>query len=44
LSLKDANGCSVTISANVVIHYNPVVDLGNDTTIFANQNIVLDAV
>jgi len=43
VSLTDANACSGTSSANVVIHNNPVVDLGNDTTIFANQNIVLYA-
>jgi hypothetical protein len=43
VTLTDANSCSGTSSANVVIHDNPVVDLGNDTTIFANQNIVLYA-
>ena len=43
VTLTDANGCIGISSENVIIHDNPVVDLGNDTTIFANQNMVLDA-
>ena len=33
VQLTDVNGCSASDSVSVVVHLNPVVDLGNDTVI-----------
>jgi len=41
LTVIDVNGCTTTSSVFVDVNDNPVVDLGNDTTICANGGSVL---
>jgi hypothetical protein len=39
----DTNACVDYDTVTVIIHDNPIVELGNDTTILANESIILDA-
>lgn len=41
--VTDTNGCTASDTANIVIAPNPTVDLGPDTTICKQDNVILDA-